>query len=279
MELKLPKEKSKVALRLAYVGTAYAGFQTQPGRATVQAAVVEALRRARLFDEPRAAHFTASGRTDKGVHALDAVVAFETDVSELALPRHINTHLPAEIWTWARADVPLTFDARRDALLREYQYILCDGQFDVHAMREAADLLYGVHDFHNFSLEKRRPTVRTVFSSSVRVSGNFIVVDIAANSFVWNMMRKLVTGLALVGNGHRSVAWFRNMLERSHVEGIRSAPASGLILTRVEYDGIDFVEDTYAKKRAQQRIKEALAHNGVMMQILKRFNERMAGTL
>ncbi|MGZ4891973.1 MAG: hypothetical protein ACXV2B_06925, partial [Halobacteriota archaeon] len=84
---------------------------------------------------------------------------------------------------------------------------------------------------------------------------------------------------ALVGNGERSVAWFRNMLEGSHVEGIRSAPASGLILTRVEYDGIDFVEDTYAKKRAQQRIKEALAHSGVMMQVLKRFDERMTGTL
>ncbi|MGZ7134156.1 MAG: tRNA pseudouridine(38-40) synthase TruA, partial [Halobacteriota archaeon] len=87
-------EKSRVALRLAYVGTDYAGFQVQPGHATVQAAVVEALRCARLFDEPRAAHFTASGRTDKGVHALDAVVAFETDAGELALPRHINTHLP-----------------------------------------------------------------------------------------------------------------------------------------------------------------------------------------
>jgi len=272
-------EKSKVALRLAYVGTEYAGFEAQPGRATVQAAVVEALRHSRLFDEPRAAHFTASGRTDKGVHALNAVVAFETDVSELALPRHINSYLPAEIWTWARADVPLSFDARRDALMREYTYILCDCQFDVHAMREAADLLRGVHDFHNFSLEKRRPTVRNVFSSSVRVSGNFIVIEIAANSFVWNMMRKLVTGLTLVGNGQRSVGWFRNMLEPSHAEGIRAAPASGLILTRVEYDGINFVEDRYAKKRAQKRIKEALVRNCVEMQILKRFNERMAGTL
>ncbi len=271
-------EKPRVALRLAYVGTEYAGFQAQPGRATVQAAVVEALRRARLFDEPRAAHFTASGRTDKGVHALDAVVAFETDARELALPRHINTYLPVGVWTWARADVPLTFDARRDARMREYQYILCNGQFDVHAMREAADLLHGVHDFHNFSLEKRRPTVRNVFSSRVRRSGNFIVVEIAANSFVWNMMRKLVTGLALVGNGQQSVAWFSNMLEGSHVEGIRSAPASGLILTRVEYDGIDFVEDAYAKKRAQHRIKEAHVHNGVMVQILKRFNERMTPT-
>jgi len=155
MELKLPIEKSKVALRLAYVGTAYAGFQTQPGRATVQAAVVEALRRARLFDEPRAAHFTASGRTDKGVHALDAVVAFETDVSELALPRHINTHLPAEFGRGRRGMCPSRsmpdgmLSARIPIILvpmGSSMYTLCVRQ---------RTFLYGVHDFHNFSLEKR----------------------------------------------------------------------------------------------------------------------------
>jgi tRNA pseudouridine38-40 synthase len=272
-------EKSKVALRLAYVGTHYAGFQAQPGRRTVQAAVVEALRRARLIEEIDEVHFTASGRTDKGVHAIDAVVAFETEVSASAIPRRINSQLPKDIWTWARADVPMRFDARRDAVLREYQYILCDGQYDVHAMRQASDLLHGIHDFRNFSLEKRRSAVRKVFSSHVRVSDDFIVIEVAADSFVWNMMRKLVTALTLVGNGQRSVAWFGTMLgPKEHTEGIRAAPASGLILTRVEYAGIEFIEDEYAKKRAYKHIQEALLQNSVMMQIFKRFNEQMAGS-
>ncbi|HYA32987.1 MAG TPA: tRNA pseudouridine(38-40) synthase TruA [Candidatus Bathyarchaeia archaeon] len=271
-------EKSKVALRLAYVGTEFAGFQVQPGRTTVQASLVEALRRARLFAEPRSAHFSVSGRTDKGVHALDTVVAFETAASELALPRHINTFLPPAIWTWARAKVPLEFDARRNARLREYRYFLCDGEFDVRTMNEAADLLLGEHDFHNFSREKRRPTVRTVFSSRVRVSGNFVVIEIAANSFVWNMMRKLVSALALVGKRRRTVAWFETMLDAGHLEGIRSAPASGLILTRVEYDGIEFVEDAYAKRRAWQHVLEEFERNSVMTQILKLFKEKMSET-
>jgi len=272
-------EKSKVALRLAYVGTHYAGFQAQPGRRTVQAAVVEALRRARLIEEIDEAHFTASGRTDKGVHALDAVISFETEISASVSPRRINIQLPKDIWTWARADVPKTFDARRDAVLREYQYILCDGQFDVHAMRQATDLLHGIHDFRNFSREKRRSAVRKVFSSHVRVSDDFIVIEVAADSFVWNMMRKLVTALTLVGNGQRSVAWFGTMLgPKEHTEGIRSAPASGLVLTRVEYSGIKFAEDEYAKKRAYKHLQEALLQNSVMMQILKRFNEQMAGS-
>ncbi|MGA3359576.1 MAG: tRNA pseudouridine(38-40) synthase TruA [Halobacteriota archaeon] len=272
-------EKSRVALRLAYVGTHYAGFQAQPGRRTVQAAVVEALRRARLIEEIAGAHFTASGRTDKGVHAVDAVISFETEVGSSAIPRRINSQLPKDIWTWARADVPMQFDARRDAVLREYQYVLCDAQFDVHAMRLASDLLLGVHDFRNFSLEKGRSTVRKVFSSRVRVSDDFIVIEVAADSFVWNMMRKLVTALTLVGNGQRSVAWFGNMLDpNGHTEGIRSAPASGLILTRVDYAGIEFVEDKYAKKRAHKYMQEILLQNSVMMQIFKRFNEQMGGS-
>jgi len=271
--------KSKVALRLAYLGTPYVGFQVQPGLPTVQAVVVEALRGAHLIEEVDVAHFTASGRTDKGVHALDAVIAFETEASGQAVPRLINTYLPNEVWTWARADVSQTFDARRDAVLREYQYFLCDGQLNVSAMREASDLLVGVHDFLNFSLDKRRSAVRKVFSSDIRMSGGCVVIKVAADSFVWNMMRKLVSALTLVGNGQQSVEWFGDMLNpKVHIEGIRSAPASGLILTRVEYTGIEFVEDAYAKKRAQKHIQEAVLRNSVMVQVLKRFNERMAGS-
>jgi tRNA pseudouridine38-40 synthase len=272
-------EKSKVALRLAYLGTQYVGFQVQPGLPTVQAEVVEALRRAHLIEEIETAHFTASGRTDKGVHALDAVIAFETEARSKAVPRLINAHLPNEIWTWARADVSKTFDARRDAVLREYQYFLCDGQLDVSAMREASDLLVGVHDFQNFSLDKRRSAVRKVFSSDVRVLGGCVVIQVAADSFVWNMIRKLVSALTLVGNGQQNVEWFGNMLNpKVHNEGIRSAPALGLILTRVEYAGIEFVEDAYAKKRALKHIQEAVLQNSVMVQVLKRFNEQMAGS-
>jgi tRNA pseudouridine38-40 synthase len=151
------------------------------------------------------------------------------------------------------------------------------GQFNVSAMREASDLLVGVHDFQNFSLDKHRSAVRKVISSDVRVSGGCVVIKVSADSFVWNMMRKLVSALTLVGNGQHSVEWFGNMLNpKAHTEGIRSAPASGLILTRVEYAGIEFVEDAYAKKRAQKHIQEAILQNSLMVQVLQRFNERMA---
>jgi tRNA pseudouridine38-40 synthase len=270
-------EKSKVALRLAYLGTNYAGFQAQPGRQTVEATIVEALRRLRLIEDVGTANFIASGRTDKGVHAVAAVISFETEFRALAIPRRINTQLPQDVWMWARADVPKTFNARRDAVLRAYQYVLCDRQLDVNAMREASELLLGIHDFRNFSLEKRHSAVRTIFSSDVQASGDFVVIEVAADSFVWKMMRKLVSALTLVGKAQRSVEWFGKMLNPdAHAEGIRSAPALGLILNRVEYDGIEFQEDSYAKKKALRHVHEALQQNTLMVQILKRFTDRMS---
>jgi len=268
-------KKSKVALRIAYLGTHYEGFQAQPGRRTVQTAIAQALQDARLLS-PEAADFSASGRTDKGVHALDAVIAFATEASALATPRHINSKLPPDIWAWARAAVPPSFNARRDAIKREYLYIAHDRQFDIHSMRQASDVLCGTHDFRNFSREKKLPAVREVFSSNVRISGNFVIIEVEADSFVWNMMRKLVTALILVGSGQRTLEWFANMLHpQGYRDGLRSAPAFGLILTKVEYQDIHFVEDAYAKKRALQCIHDLFVRNSTMTEVLKTFNKRM----
>src|SRR5450756_3075749 len=97
------------------------------------------------------------------------------------------------------------------------------------------------------------------------VLGGCVVIQVAADSFVWNMMRKLVSALMLVGEGQQTVEWFGKMLDpKVHTEGIRSAPAAGLILTRVEYKDVEFIEDSYAKKRAQKHIHEALLQNSVM---------------
>ncbi len=264
--------KSKVALRLAYLGTAYEGFQVQPNCPTVQAAVMHALRATGMLHPEDSADFSASGRTDKGVHALDAVIAFEVEDSVSTIPRRVNSKLPPDIWAWAQAAVPMTFDARRDAAEREYQYILYNSTLDVHSMQQASDLLCGTHDFRNFSREKKRSTVREIITSSVRVTGNTITVTVVADSFVWQMMRKIVTALSLVGGGQKSVEWFARMLNpRQHAEGLRPAPAFGLVLTRVAYPGICFVEDTYAKKRALQYIQDSLAYHSTMAGVLERF--------
>lgn len=266
--------RSKVALRLAYLGTAYEGFQVQPNCPTVQAAVMHALHETGVSLR-NSADFSASGRTDKGVHAVDAVIAFEVEDSASVTPRRVNSKLPPDIWAWAQAAVPITFDARREAVEREYQYILYRGTLDVRLMQQASDLLRGTHDFRNFSREKKRSTVREIITSSIRATGNTIIVTVVADSFVWQMMRKIVTALSLVGAGQKSVEWFARMLNpQQHVEGLRPVPAFGLVLTRVEYPGIHFIEDTYAKKRALKHIQDSLAYNATLVGVLELFRTR-----
>ncbi len=85
--------RSKVALRLAYLGSAYEGFQSQPSRRTVQTTVVRALHDTGVLPGEKCSGFSASGRTDKGVHAIDAVVAFDVEGG-------VSSLLAASIANW-----------------------------------------------------------------------------------------------------------------------------------------------------------------------------------
>jgi tRNA pseudouridine38-40 synthase len=270
---------TKIALKLAYIGTNYSGFQTQPGRLTIEGTLIQALKKVGIIKDQQSARFSASGRTDKGVHALGAVIAFETDTPMLAIARNINSELPSDIWTWGRAHVPSSFDARRAAVGRSYRYILNDSGYDIHTMRDASELLQGIHDFKNFTLEKNGSTIREVKSIAVRVLGSFVIIDVTADSFLWNMVRRIVTGLMLVGSGKRDVAWVEKMLNPDqHEEGLMAAPPHGLILTQVDYNDVNFVEDEYAKKRAMKMLQKETLYHGVMTEMLKMLDEKMGGS-
>jgi tRNA pseudouridine38-40 synthase len=173
-----------VKLTIAYEGTAYAGWQLQPGKPTVQEAIEKAVARV----TGRHAHVLASGRTDAGVHALGQVVAFRT---ESALPaevlmRAINANLPEDIAVLAAVDAPAGFHPIRDVVRKVYRYTIDDGpirdvfrrhfvwhyvfgRLDVDAMRRAAVPLLGTHDFTSFETSgaKRKTSVRTVARLSV----------------------------------------------------------------------------------------------------------------
>jgi tRNA pseudouridine38-40 synthase len=137
-------------------------------------------------------------------------------------------------------------------------------------MRDASELLQGIHDFKNFTLEKNSSTIREIKSITVRVLGSFVIIDVTADSFLWNMVRRIVTGLMLVGSGKRDVAWVEEMLNPDqHEEGLMAAPPHGLILTRVDYNNVNFIEDEYAKKRAMKMLQQETLYHGVMTEVLK----------
>jgi tRNA pseudouridine38-40 synthase len=268
----------RIALKIAYIGTDYHGYQIQPNVPTIEKGLFRTLEELKIITDPKSARYTGSGRTDTGVNALGQVIAFDTDNPKLAIPRVINSKLPPSIWAWSRADVPDNFNPRRDAVSREYRYFICGECFNIPLMRKASKLLRGTHDFANFAtLDGDKSTVRTVERIDIRVEGRFIILDIKANSFVWHMVRKIVTALRMVGDQTREVEWVKNMLlPEEFEEGLEIAPPYGLLLKNVNYyPEIPWEDDSYSKKVSAEKLHEQFIHYGVMAEVFKELKDNM----
>lgn len=237
----------KIALKLAYLGDNYYGFQRQPDLVTVDSEVRKALSQIGVIH----GDFCYAGRTDRGVSALGQVIDFWIDESQVKLtrPRCVNGRLPRDIWTWAWAVAPVGFSARWNAQWREYRYLLWHPGLELDKMRSAAELLLGEHDFMNFSSAKV-DTVKTVQKLLVSSENGLFVFDIRANGFLWNMVRKIVGALEKVGSGQKDMAWFSDLLRPELNHGAPTAPADGLILMDVGYEGLEWQVDEYSRARA-----------------------------
>ncbi|MDF1531560.1 MAG: tRNA pseudouridine(38-40) synthase TruA [ANME-2 cluster archaeon] len=268
----------RIALKIAYIGTEFYGYQVQPRVPTVEGELFRALKELDIIKTPKSARYIGSGRTDTGVHALEQVIAFDTDNPKLAIPRVINSVLPPSIWVWSRAEVPDDFDPRRQAISREYRYFMCGECFNIPLMRKASRVLKGTHDFSNFAaIEGEKNPVRTVELIDIRLDGRFIALDIKANSFLWHMVRKIVTALRMVGNEARDVEWLDRMLHPEEFEeGLEPAPAYGLFLKKVGYDiDVNWVDDAYSKRLPAERLFEQFMWHGVMAEVFKTLKDSM----
>jgi len=245
-----------IKLTLAYDGTAYAGWQVQPGRKTVQGVLEAALEQV----TGQSIRVVASGRTDAGVHALGQVASFQTK-SRLAadvFARAMNAELPHDVAVLAAVDVPEGFHALRDAVRKRYRYVIHDGpvrdvfrrhycwqhhgRLDAEAMDRAARLLLGRHDYSSFqsSGAERQTSVRTIHEIAVwRGQGgdaHVITLEVEADGFLYNMVRAIVGTLVEVGRGARSESWVGEVLAAADRGAAGpNAPPQGLFLVRVDY--------------------------------------------
>ncbi len=265
----------KCAYKLAYIGTGFSGSQVQPGRRTVEGELRKGLAEKGIIGEKTKVEF--SGRTDAGVHALGQVIAFAPLSDKLTDPRIINSVLPADVWVYAKADVPDDFDPRRHAVSRTYRYLLYAPDVIERRIVTHSQLFLGTHDFTNFSsVEPNKNPVRTVKSLSATKCGDMYVIDIEADSFLWNMVRKIVTGLRLVGSNKRPAQWIEQMLKPDEYrEGIPPALAAGLYLMKVDYPGIEFIEEEYSKGRAYQRMLHSYEWQRTMAEVYGEFKDAM----
>jgi tRNA pseudouridine38-40 synthase len=244
----------KFKLTIAYDGTGYEGWQVQKTGTGVQEIVETAL--AKLF--PNKPRLHSSSRTDTGVHALGMVAHFE--VPECKMTPHklalaLNAWLPGDIRVVNAARASKKFHARFDAAGKQYRYVVWNHPamnplirhtawhvprpLDVKAMRKAAPLLVGKHDFQSFTASTaydKGSTVRTLTRCDIKKSGPQLTFVIEGDGFLYKMCRGIAGTLVQIGQGKFPPEEIKQMLAKKdrRVAGM-TAPAQGLVLWKVFY--------------------------------------------
>lgn len=243
----------RIALGLEYDGSAFCGWQSQPGGCAVQDVVETAL--AQIAGEK--INLTAAGRTDAGVHALSQVAHFDTAAARpnSAWIRGVNALLPESVAVQWSQSVPEDFHARFCAIERCYRYILLNtavrpalrqgkvGWFhqplDADKMSEAAQVLLGKHDFSAFRAAEcqARTAVKELQRIEISRRQDWIVFEFCADAFLHHMVRNIVGCLVYVGSGRCTAEWLNEVLQSK--DRSRAAPTfspAGLYLSAVRYE-------------------------------------------
>ena len=242
---------AKLALIVEYDGTRYHGFQAQLGVPTIQGAIESAL--TKITGE--GIRIVGAGRTDAGVHAKGQVISFKW-VSRLSLRtliKALNFYLVPDIAVKDGDTVEGSFNARRDAISREYRYTILNGPtpsplqrdyayfvpmpLDTGAMNAACQALLGRQDFASFTgpMQGKR-TVRNVSKAEVSREGETVFFDMVADSFLAKQVRSTVGSLVRVGLGKLTLEEFKEIIQAKR-PGLAApvAPAHGLCLIKVNY--------------------------------------------
>ena len=240
-------------LLIEYAGTRYSGWQIQKNARTVQGEIDRAVHE---VSGRRDFELYGSGRTDAGVHALAQVahLDLQATLAPDELVAAINDRLPADINLLAAARVPHRFHARHDAVARSYLYQIARRRtafakpyvwwvkeaLDVDQMQLVAARFAGMHDFQAFTDAdpEQSSTMVQVDRVQVEECSDLLLVRVEGSHFLWKMVRRMIGVLAEAGRGQMTPEQAASLLQgRSKLPARITAPAAGLFLERVFYDG------------------------------------------
>lgn len=248
----------KTAFKIAYIGTDFHGFQRQPNLPTVEGELLKAFKIVGAIKDLEGSDYSIAGRTDRGVHALGNVIALKT--KSQATINQINYYLPSSIQIIGKAEVPNGFKPRF-AENRHYKYVFFNDPYNKQSlnlkkMQRASKILEGTHNFQNFTKRCEREPKRTVKGMEVSQTGRITIFDVFGESFLWNMVRKMVQVITLIGKGEMTEEELHLLLNPDIPASITPVAPDGLILMDVKYGGIEFSMDKYAKNNFFKTIKE-----------------------
>lgn len=241
-----------IKLTLEYDGTNYLGWQKQPKGITVQGVIEEALRK--LTKEEISV--IGCSRTDSKVHAKGYICNFKTSsrIPAESFREALNFHLPEDIAVIDSIEVDEEFHARYDCTGKMYSYTIINTssrrpisrnfayhvkhELNIDKMKEAAEFFIGTHDFEAFRNlgSSVKTTVRNITGLDIVQEDEYVKIYIAADGFLYNMVRIIVGTLIDVGMGKKEPTDIKSILEsRERKNAGKTCPAQGLCLFEVYY--------------------------------------------
>jgi tRNA pseudouridine38-40 synthase len=244
-----------IKLTIQYDGTNYNGWQRQKNTHRTIQEIFEDLLKKILREKITV---IAAGRTDAGVHALNQVANFRTrnNIAISKLQQALNSLLPEDIKVTAISNQASNFHSRYDAKEKTYRYTILNQPYtdvflrryvyhyplanlNLRAMRKAAAMLVGKHDFSSFRItgdSRNRTNVRNIKNLRITKKGAFIFIEITGEGFLHKMVRGIVGTLIEIGRGKLQVNALKNILRlKNRRSAGPTAPACGLCLVKVRY--------------------------------------------
>ncbi len=236
----------------SYDGTNFNGYQVQPKLRTVQEELEKAVS---YLNKQKYTQVVSSGRTDKGVHALNQVAHFDLEIKNTIdkIKRGLNSNLPEDIHIIKVEKVKDDFHARYNSKKKEYIYKMNLGEYnpvdrnyiyqynkelDIDSMKEAIKYFEGEHDFTSFvsSEDIREDKVRTIYKTDIKIKKDILEISFIGNGFMKYQVRNMVGLLISIGEhkkDKKDVVKVLNNKNRS--QKFKTAPSCGLYLNKVWY--------------------------------------------
>jgi len=240
-------------IKFSYDGSAYAGFQSQKGLETIQEKMEEALTK---VNNGKKTHLVATGRTDKGVHALAQYGHADIDVNitEKKLKRALNSNLPEDIHVIETQEEKDDFHARYNVKEKIYEYKMNLGEYnpierkyvfqynhelDINKIKEAIQYFEGEHDFRAFVTDNKEKEncIRTITKTKVEVKNNILTITFQGTGFLRYQVRNMVGILIRVGENKIEPEKITEIINsKDRTKSGKTAPAEGLYLVDVIYE-------------------------------------------